>query len=163
MAVRIGQSIAVTASTHWFTWPHLGITVGFQSAAGDKLDTDSALMRKSHKAPSCFRKLITKRQWREKPGVTSYSDTRHDFRDQGKTDSINFQSQEMDDFKTAPDNSLGHRREIWSKGATHGHVARNMRMCSMAAPICTPPTQGQHFQSQIMTKLPNQITTMILQ
>eukprot|EP00434_Breviolum_minutum_P037293 symbB.v1.2.033064.t1/scaffold4054.1/size45513/2 len=45
---------------------------------------------------------------------------------------------EMDDFKTAPDNSLGHRREIWSKGATHGHVARNMRMCLKLIELTRP-------------------------
>ena len=39
----------------------------------------------------------------------------------------------MDDFKTAPDNSLGHRLEIWSKGTTQGHVPRNMRMCLLPA------------------------------
>ena len=49
IVVRIGQSIAVTASTHWFTWQHLGITVCFQSASEDKLDTDSALMQNNQR------------------------------------------------------------------------------------------------------------------
>lgn len=45
---------------------------------------------------------------------------------------------EMDDFKTAPDNSLGHRLEIWSKGTTQGHVPRNMRMCLKVIELARP-------------------------
>eukprot|EP00435_Cladocopium_sp_Y103_P041821 s2124_g11.t1 len=45
---------------------------------------------------------------------------------------------EMDDFKTAPDKSLGHRLEIWSKGTTQGHVPRNMRMCLKVIELARP-------------------------
>ncbi|CAK9070221.1 unnamed protein product [Durusdinium trenchii] len=45
---------------------------------------------------------------------------------------------EMDNYKTAPDNSLGHRLEIWSPSATNGHIARNLRMCLKTIEMTRP-------------------------
>lgn len=64
IVVRIGQSIAVTASTHWFTWPHLGITVVFNlwlKTSGTLIVLSCGKIKETQ-GPKKLPKLITKRQ-----------------------------------------------------------------------------------------------------